>query len=323
MAAIKASTRNVLRLFLVLLIITVIALAYTYYVITRPPAEVYQGVGLTHLFSIYGYGTNPDEQLKQPHDVAFDSRGNIYITDAGHRRVLVFGRNGGFLRSIGRPGAGPGEFTLPVGIDVGDDGRVYVADELAGKVAIFNSRGRLLREFRVMMPLKPFVFGNRLYLTNYGFVNVYDLDGKKRLERWGKKGRDQGEFDLPAGLAVFNHQSILVADLNNLRVQALGRDGRVRWVAGEPGAQGATNRTFGLPAAIAVDEAGRSYVVDAFDQQIKVLDANGKNIAALSREGKGEGELYFPSGIAYRGQGVFAVADKFNDRVQVLKLEVN
>ncbi len=322
MTSITVGTRGFLRFVLAILIVAVFALSYIYYSISRPKAVVYKGKGIQNVLSIYGYGNKPEEQLKQPHDVAFDRNGNIYVTDTGHGRVLVFSATGRFLRKFGRPGLGKGEFVAPLGIAVGADGRVYVADQTAGKVVIFRSDGRVERELRVMMPLKPVVFGKRLYLANYAFINIYDLSGKHLLDRWGGKGKDEGQFDLPTGFIVKDKNRIYIADLNNLRVQAVDGKGQVKWVVGQPFSD-EKDRRFGLPSGIAGDEKDRLFVVDAFNHQIEVLDASGASLAKVSQEGQREGELYYPSGIAYAGKDIFAVADKFNDRVQLLKITID
>lgn len=314
MAGIKIGTKGFLRFVLVVLIVAAIALIYLYQRLAAPPAEVYNSRGMRHVLSIYGFGPSPDEQLKQPHDAAFDKQGNIYITDTGHRRVLVFGPGGDFLRQLGKGGAGKGEFVTPLGIAVGEDGRVYVADESAGKVVIFRSNGEFLREFRVMMPLKPAVFGRRLYVANYAFVNIYDLSGRYLIDRWGGKGAAKGKFDLPTGLAVTAKDRIYVADLNNKRVQMLDSRGKVHMSLG--------GKMFSLPAAIAVDERDRLYVVDAFSHELAVFSADGAGLARFSRLGQKEGELYYPAGIAYGGRGLVAVADKFNDRVQLFRIDL-
>lgn len=321
MAGIKIGTQGFLRFILAVLIIAVIALIYLYQRLAAPPAEVYNSRGMTHVLSVYGFGPSPDEQLKQPHDVAFDKQGNIYISDTGHRRVLVFGSDGGFLKQLGKAGTGAGEFVAPLGIAVGADGRVYVADESAGKVVIFGPNGKFLKEFRVMMPLKPAVFGRRLYVTNYAFVNIYDLNGRHLIDRWGGKGKAEGRFDLPTGLAVAGKDEIYVADLNNKRIQLLDRRGKVRLVLGSSGAQDKKSWRFSLPSGVATDERKRIYVVDAFNHELDVFKADGAGGARFSQQGQREGELHYPAGIAYGGHGLVAVADKFNDRVQLLRID--
>jgi len=47
--------------------------------------------------------------LYRPVDVARDSEGNIYILEMGNTRIQKFDRNGTYIMTIGRKGAGPGD----------------------------------------------------------------------------------------------------------------------------------------------------------------------------------------------------------------------
>jgi len=48
--------------------------------------------------------------LHRPEDIALDSKGNIYIMDAGNYRIQKYTASGKYLATIGRRGQGPGEF---------------------------------------------------------------------------------------------------------------------------------------------------------------------------------------------------------------------
>jgi len=56
--------------------------------------------------------------------VDVDAAGRIYVADTGGDRVLVFGPDGEYLRQIGGPGAGPGEFQGLYSFAVLNDGAV-------------------------------------------------------------------------------------------------------------------------------------------------------------------------------------------------------
>jgi len=317
----RVSLRSFLITLLVALVVMVAILLYLYYILSRPMGmPAVQTKNMKHLFSIYGYGTKDSEMLHRPTDVAFDSDGNIYIADTGHARILVFRSSGQYLRKIGKKGFGKGELMEPVGVTVSKDGRVYIADKALNKVSVYSPAGRLENEFKVMLPLKPHVANSKLYLATYGHVMIYDLKGRE-LAKWGRKGRNQGDLDSPTGIAVNKNGDVFVSDTFNLRLQAFSRNGEVLWTQGKPPEDiKAVDRVFGLPCGIAMDEKERLFLIDAFHNDIKVLDSKGKTIATLGKKGFREGELNQPSGIAYDQNGVFAIADKFNDRVQIVKI---
>jgi DNA-binding beta-propeller fold protein YncE len=81
-----------------------------------------------------------------PTDIAVGPDGSIYCSDGyGNSCIHRFSSEGELLRSWGRPGRDePGEFFVPHGIWVHDDGRVFVADRENNRVQIFDVDGNVL-----------------------------------------------------------------------------------------------------------------------------------------------------------------------------------
>ena len=69
----------------------------------------------------------PEGFTAEGHHVAVSGEW-VYVTDPSHHRVLVYGKGGELIGGWGREGGGEGEFRQPMGIGVGPDGSVYVAD---------------------------------------------------------------------------------------------------------------------------------------------------------------------------------------------------
>jgi DNA-binding beta-propeller fold protein YncE len=83
--------------------------------------------------------------LNQPNDVAFAPNGDIFISDGyGNDRVAVFDKSGKFLRTWGKLGTKPGEFSQPHSIAVDSRSRVYVADRNNARVQGFDAQGKQL-----------------------------------------------------------------------------------------------------------------------------------------------------------------------------------
>ena len=76
--------------------------------------------------------------------MAVDAKGNIFVADTGAARIVVFSTGGGYIRSWGAPGVGPGSFTQPVSVIVQGNGRVLVLDAATALVQEFTPAGRLL-----------------------------------------------------------------------------------------------------------------------------------------------------------------------------------
>ena len=90
----------------------------------------------------------------------------------------------------------------------------------------------------------------------------------------------------------------------------LEEDLRIGVVDGDP------MREFGSVASLAVDEAGRIYVLDAMAREIRIFDARGEFVIAFGQPGSGPGELSSPSDVLIGGGDTILVPDVPNGRVQ-------
>src|SRR5712692_359145 len=80
-------------------------------------------------------------------DIAFGPSGRLFISDGyGNARVLEYTAKGERVKQWGTAGAGPGQFRQPHGIAVDEDGIIYVADRLNGRLQRFDLNGKYLGE---------------------------------------------------------------------------------------------------------------------------------------------------------------------------------
>jgi hypothetical protein len=78
--------------------------------------------------------------------VEMDESGRVFILDRQAREIRVFDEKGQFVRVIGGPGQGPGEFSDPVGLGWGAEGELWVVDQRASRYLAFDSAGAFLRQ---------------------------------------------------------------------------------------------------------------------------------------------------------------------------------
>lgn len=64
-----------------------------------------------------------------------------------------------------------------------------------------------------------------------------------------------------------------------------------------------------FPTSIGVDSLGNLYVLDAGKFRVSIFDRAGRHLRSFGRQGKGPGELQFPSDMAVTPAGVVAVHD--------------
>jgi DNA-binding beta-propeller fold protein YncE len=79
----------------------------------------------------------PASTIDGPH-LAWGPDDLLYVTDPEGFRVIVYDVNLNPVGQFGTQGDGPVQFRKPVGLAVGEDGRVYVADSPACRVQAFG-----------------------------------------------------------------------------------------------------------------------------------------------------------------------------------------
>ncbi len=75
--------------------------------------------------------------------------GRMIVPDDGSDRLFLFDASGALLRTIGRKGAGPGEFNQFNGVAALPDGRVAVLDVGNARISFFSTSGALETSWRV------------------------------------------------------------------------------------------------------------------------------------------------------------------------------
>jgi DNA-binding beta-propeller fold protein YncE len=190
--------------------------------------------------------------FRQPTDIAWDSKGNFYITDGYvNSRVAKYDMNGDWVKSWGSKGNGPGQFSTPHSIAIDRSDNVYVGDRANRRVQVFDTEGKFLRMFTIDVPPIPgthAVYGNTptgerlaqgigapnslcitsgpnqvMFLgesTFPGRIFKITLDGKV-LGVIGRSGRNLKQFSGAHGLACPSENEIYVAETANWRVQKL------------------------------------------------------------------------------------------------------
>jgi DNA-binding beta-propeller fold protein YncE len=191
---------------------------------------------------------------------AVDSKGNLYVCQRADPPVIVFDRNGKFLRSIG-----DGREADSHGIWITPDDRVFLVDRDAHQLLCYSQQGKLLLEigdsshprfnepFSHPADVAVAPSGDIYVADGYGntMVHRFSPDGKLK-KSWGGCGSEPGQFSTPHGINILSDGRVLVGDRENNRVQVFDPDGKhlTEW------------RGFYHPMDIYVDRGGLIYVTD-------------------------------------------------------------
>jgi len=94
--------------------------------------------------------------FREPTDVAWDSQGNIYVSDGYvNSRIAKYDKNGDWIGSWGKRGVGPGQFRTPHNIVIDKYDRVWVADRTNGRLQVFDTEGKFLKEVVINVATPP------------------------------------------------------------------------------------------------------------------------------------------------------------------------
>src|ERR1051325_5796587 len=147
--------------------------------------------------AVEGWGRLPDGwSFVEATSVAVDRRVQVYVFNRGAHPVIVFDRDGAFLRSWGE-----GVFRRPHGITIGPDDSLYLTDDLDHTVRKFSPEGEILltlglsgrssragalgHDFRTIRRSgPPFNLPTNIALSPAGEIYVTDGYGNARVHRF-------------------------------------------------------------------------------------------------------------------------------------------
>jgi DNA-binding beta-propeller fold protein YncE len=223
-------------------------------------------------------------RLAKPLGIDVDRSGVLYVADASLRAVMVYDRDGKFLRKIG------GEKTFDrissVTVDPGGE-RVYAVD-----IGGVNSENHRVRVFEAASG-----------------THLFDI---------GRRGKGPGEFNLPRDLAVGRDGHLYVVDSGNFRVQVFDAAGRYLHAFGNIGKQ---LGNFARPKEVATDREGNVYVVDTAFGNFQLFTPEGDLLMFIGERAEQDGPARYmlPSGVYVDEDGRVYVVDQWFRKVDVFR----
>ena len=169
--------------------------------------------------------------------VGVDAQDQVYAFNRGEHPMVVFDREGNFLRSWGE-----GVFRRAHGVHMAPDDTIWLTDDGDHTVRQCTLDGKVLLTIGIPGKPAPYMSGEPfhrcthtalspqgdLYVSDgYGNARVhkYAPDGKL-LRSWGEPGTDPGQFNIPHNICCDPDGWVYVADRENHRVQVFDGNGK-------------------------------------------------------------------------------------------------
>jgi sugar lactone lactonase YvrE len=233
-------------------------------------------------------------------------------------------------------GSADGKLKMPIGITVGPDGNIYVADANNHRFQKFDNGGNYIKDWGKNSGdgsggagNGEFSFPHDVALDSNGNIYVSDTCNNRIQKfspsgifvgKWGRNGGDgsfgtgKGEFHYPMGLAIDANDNVYVADYNNHRIQKFKSSGQF---VQEWGSLGTGEVQFQYPYDIAIDSVGNIFASDNYNHRIQKLSSSGKFISQIGgTKSSDNGKFNEPAGLDIDAFDNLYVADSHNNRVQ-------
>ena len=222
------------------------------------------------------------ETCYRPNWIAVNSKGTIALSDGEKNGILMFDKDGNFVRKFGSHGIGPGQLINPAGVTFLNDDKLLVVDDNNCRIQQFNVQtGNFVKSF-------------------------------------GEEGTGDGEFKRPEGISINNEGHVIVADHYNNRIQVLDKDGKLMLKFGDddPGKLNAPSGCIYHKDKFIVSDSG-NHCLKVFDKSGKFLYKIGEEGEADGQFSYPWG-LYVEK---YDDHQNLLVCDRDNERIQQFTME--
>ena len=252
--------------------------------------------------------------------IAVNSKGTIAVSDDDKHCILMFDKDGNFVRKFGSYGEGPGQLNDPTGVAFLNDDELLVIDDNYGRIQQFNVQtGNFVKSFgKKGIEDGEFWSPLGIFINDEGHVIVADYDNNRIqvLDKDGKfmfKFRDDDPGEVALHGCIYHQNKFIVSDRGNDCLKVFDESGKFLHKIGE---EGEADGQFFSPCGLCVQKYGHH-------QYLLVCDANNKRIQQFTMDGRFIGKtvtkLIEPIALATTPDGRFLVSDYGDKKIHILK----
>ena len=268
----------------------------------------------------------PGWSFKEIGGVGVDAKDNVHVFNRGEHPVIVFDRDGNFLRSWGE-----GLFPRAHGVFMAPDDTIWLTDDGDHTVRQCTLDGKVLLTLGVSgkpaayMSGEPFHRCTHTAMAPNGDFYVSDGYGNSRVHKyapngkllmsWGGPGSDPGEFNIVHNITCDADGWVYVADRENHRVQVFDGNGKYETQWNNLHRPCGLFMTPGKCPVCFIGELGPVQPVNRhlpnLGPRVTIVDHTGKRLARLGglNAGLGVDQFMAPHGLAVDRHGDIYVGE--------------
>lgn len=239
--------------------------------LTVQPGQIATAAGIGAFGWVGDGGLATRAHLGIPTNIAFDSKGNMYIGDEMTARVRMVDAMTGIITTVvgtGFPGiygdgqvATKAQVSNPTDLALDSKDNLYIVDEATNRIRRVDAQTKIISTFA----------------------------GSYWPAFWGDNGpATRALLNQPMGVTIDAQDNVYIADYNNARVRRVDATTRIMTTAAGssrvPDLIPATQSIINEGAGTAVDAQGRLYICDQGNHRIRVVGTHGY-IATLAGNG--------------------------------------
>ena len=223
----------------------------------------------------YPFHTDGVGGMETPVEVRSDSKGRLYVTDVGARKLNVYSPQGKTLLSLGQTEG----MERPTGLAVDEiRNRIYVSDSMRHRILVYDLQGQFIEMIGERggqpgyfnYPAQLAVDGEgKLYVVDMGNfrIQIFSPQGKF-ISTFGEVGDRLDSIVRPKGIGVDSEGHIYIIDAVAHNFRIFDAQGRLLLIVGRFGFH---SGRFRLPAGLFIDARDRIYVADSGNGQVQVF----------------------------------------------------
>jgi trimeric autotransporter adhesin len=262
--------------------------------------------------------------LFNPYGVTVDSSGNLYIADAGNKRIRMVPKSSGIITTLagtwghffqggdfyGVDGGPATSITLyyPTSVTVDASGNLYIADVVIHRIRMVSNSSGIITT----------VAGN-------GTMG-YSGDGGPAIS---------ATLSYPRSVTLDASENLYIADSYNSCIRKVSKSSGIITTVAGTGMSGysgdgglATSAALSYPRGVTVDASGNLYIADTYNGRIRKVSKSSGIITTVAgtKDGAFSGDggpatsarLYAPSGVTLDALGNLYIADTYNNRIRMV-----